>query len=58
MDFRKDVDKRLTNPITKETLPLFIFQIPVQDFHHLVKNMVSDKLLVHSSKIRRRIQGN
>lgn len=57
MQYRKDVDKLLTNPITRETLPLFIFQIPVQDFHHLVKNMVSDNLLVHSSLLRRRIQG-
>jgi hypothetical protein len=57
VQYRKDVDKLLTNPITRETLPLFIFQIPVQDFHHLVKNMVSDNLLVHSSLLRRRIQG-
>ena len=57
MQYRKDVDKLLTNPITKETLPLFIFQIPLKDFHHLVKNMVDDNLLLHSSKIRRRIQG-
>lgn len=57
MDFRKDVDKLLTNPITKETLPLFIFHIPARDFHHLIKIMVDDKVLVHSSLIRRRIQG-
>ena len=30
----------------------------VNVYNNFVKNMVSDKLLVHSSKIRRRIQGN